>query len=127
MIFHSVGKRKNSIAKIFMKLGTGKIIINDKDPEMYFNRATYNHFAFDPLNKLNLLDVYDLNISTYGGGLSGQSGAIRLGIARALLLINEEFRTDLRKYGFLTRDSRCVERKKVGRHKARKSLQYSKR
>lgn len=125
--YYGTGRRKTSSARVFMRSGTGTIVINDQSLEDYFGRKTAHMIIRQPLNTAEALDQFDFNITVAGGGDSGQAGAIRLGIARALLSYNEELRAPLRSAGLLTRDSRKVERKKVGLHKARKKPQFSKR
>ncbi len=126
-LYYSTGRRKTAIARIFAKPGTGKITINDKAIDVYFGRKTDEMVARSPLELVALADKFDINITVKGSGPSGQAGAIRHGITRALMVYDETLRPELRKAGFVTRDSRKVERKKVGLHKARKRPQYSKR
>ncbi|MCF7970663.1 MAG: 30S ribosomal protein S9 [Methylococcaceae bacterium] len=126
-LYYGTGRRKTAIARVFAKSGTGKITINDKSIEVYFGRKTDEMVARSPLELVELTDKFDLNITVKGSGPSGQAGAIRHGITRALMVYDETLRAELRKAGFVTRDSRKVERKKVGLHKARKRPQYSKR
>lgn len=123
----ATGRRKTSVARVMVKTGTGKIFINGRKPEEYFK--TLNHLVLirEPLEITDNLDKYDFKIRVRGGGLSGQAGAIRHGIARAIAEIDPDSRLSLRKGGFLTRDARMVERKKPGKPKARKSFQFSKR
>lgn len=131
------GRRKTSTARVFLKPGNGNIVINQNTLDEYFGRKTARMIVSQPLEVTNLQDKFDIVVSVLGGGMSGQAGAIRHGIARALLKFDEKEGTDptgegslrklLRKAGYLTRDAREVERKKVGRHKARKGTQYSKR
>jgi len=125
--FYGTGRRKSSTARVYMKPGTGTIIINTRTDDVYFGRKTSRMIIRQPFEVTETSDAFDLNIMVKGGGPNGQAGAIRLGIARALLKYNEELRSPLRKSGFLTRDAREVERKKVGLRKARKKEQYSKR
>jgi len=125
--FYATGKRKNAIAKVWIKSsGTGKILVNKQDSEKYFKRSLLNMIIKQPLDviKNNNFDVF---ASVKGGGLSGQAGAIKLAISKALISIDPQFRILLKQKGYLTRDSRVVERKKYGRKKARKSFQFSKR
>lgn len=124
---HTVGRRKTSVARVFIAQGTGKIKVNKRKFEDYFSKATNRYVVHQPLELLNLSDQYDININVVGGGTTGQSGAIRLGISRALAEINPNQRGELKKAGFLTRDSRKVERKKYGLRGARRSFQFSKR
>jgi small subunit ribosomal protein S9 len=125
--FYGTGRRKSSTARVYMKPGTGTITINTRSDDVYFGRKTSRMIIRQPFEVTETSDAFDLNIMVKGGGPNGQAGAIRLGIARALLKYNEELRSPLRKSGFLTRDAREVERKKVGLRKARKKEQYSKR
>jgi len=125
--FYGTGRRKSSTARVYMKPGTGSITINMRADDRYFGRKTSRMIIRQPFEVTETTDSFDLNIMVKGGGPNGQAGAIRLGIARALLKYNEELRSPLRKSGFLTRDAREVERKKVGLRKARKKEQYSKR
>ncbi len=127
------GRRKNSTARVFLKYGKGDIIINGRTLDEYFGRETARMVVYQPLEAINAVDQFDFHITVEGGGISGQAGAIRHGITRALLAYDEEgngennWRQILRKAGYVTRDPRAVERKKVGRHKARKGTQFSKR
>jgi len=123
----TTGRRKSAKARVFMKLGNGQIKVNQRSLEDYFGRETARMVVRQPLETVELLDRVDLSITVRGGGSNGQAGAIRHGIARALLAYNSELRSPLRRAGFLTRDAREVERKKVGLHKARKRPQFSKR
>jgi len=125
--YYGTGRRKSSTARVFMRSGSGKINVNSKTLEEYFGRKTAHMIVRQPLEKTETLSNFDINITVKGGGGSGQAGAIRLGIARALLQYDEAMRGDLRGAGYLTRDAREVERKKVGLRKARKATQYSKR
>ncbi|MBQ8477517.1 MAG: 30S ribosomal protein S9 [Succinivibrio sp.] len=124
--YYGTGRRKDSTARVFLKQGTGKLEINGKSLEQYFGRPTSRMVVAQPLELLEVSDKFDLYI-TVSGGITGQAGAIRHGITRALIQYDESFRPALRKAGFVTRDARAVERKKVGLHKARKRPQYSKR
>jgi len=126
-IYYSTGRRKSSAARVFMKRGDGNIIINNRTLEQYFGRETGRMVVRQPLETVKLLGQMDINITVKGGGISGQAGAIRHGITRALIEYDETLRQPLRKAGFVTRDAREVERKKVGLHKARKRPQFSKR
>ena len=121
------GRRKSSIARVRLVEGTGKITINRKDIEEYFDLDTLKVIVRQPLTVTNTLAKYDVNCSVHGGGVSGQAGAIRHGIARALNEANSEYRPILKSNGFLTRDPRMKERKKYGLKKARKAPQFSKR
>ncbi|MDY6821208.1 MAG: 30S ribosomal protein S9 [Deferribacterota bacterium] len=125
--FYGTGRRKTSIARVFLRPGNGSIAINGKSNDEYFTRQGYRLAVLKPLEVLNLHNMFDINIYTKGGGLTGQAEAIRLGIARALVSYNEEYRKLLKDKGLLTRDARMVERKKYGKPKARKSPQFSKR
>ncbi len=125
--YYGTGRRKTSSARVFMRSGSGAITINNQSLENYFGRETAHMIIRQPLEAAEAIDQFDINITVTGGGNSGQAGAIRLGIARALLSYNEDFRQALRKSGLLTRDSRKVERKKVGLRKARRATQFSKR
>lgn len=125
--YYGTGRRKSSTARVFMKSGSGQFTVNSKPLEEYFGRKTAHMIVRQPLEKTDMLSNFDFNITVKGGGGSGQAGAIRLGISRALLSYDEALRSTLRGAGLLTRDSREVERKKVGLRKARKATQYSKR
>lgn len=125
--YYATGRRKTSSARVFLRRGNGNIIINKKSLSDYFGRETARMVVCQPLELVEMKDNFDLYITVSGGGISGQAGAIRHGIARALRAYNEDLRTPLRKAGLLTRDSREVERKKVGLHKARRATQFSKR
>lgn len=124
---YGTGRRKTSTARVFLKSGTGNITINDRTLENYFGREVARMIVRQPLVLAGLDQKLDLNITVAGGGSFGQAGAIRHGIARALIEYDETLRSPLRKAGYVTRDSREVERKKVGLRKARKRPQYSKR
>ncbi len=126
-IYYSTGRRKSSAARVFLKRGNGNITINNRTLEQYFGRETGRMVVRQPLETVELLDQMDINITVKGGGISGQAGAIRHGITRALIEYDETLRKPLRQAGFVTRDAREVERKKVGLHKARKRPQFSKR
>ena len=126
-IYYSTGRRKSSSARVFMRRGDGNITINNRTLEQYFGRETGRMIVRQPLETVELLGQMDFNITVKGGGITGQAGAIRHGITRALIVYDESLRRPLRKAGFVTRDSREVERKKVGLHKARKRPQFSKR
>ena len=125
--YYGTGRRKSSVARVFLTPGSGKIIINDKSIEDYFGRDTSRMVVRQPFEKLDIVGQWDVNCTVLGGGNTGQAGAIRLGISRALLESDEELRRPLRAEGFLTRDARKVERKKVGLRKARRAVQFSKR
>lgn len=124
---YGTGRRKSAAARVFLQPGSGKIVINDLELDKYFGRQTARMVVRQPLEAIGKSDAFDINITVAGGGNTGQAGAIRHGIARALLAYDETLRGILRKAGYLTRDAREVERKKVGLHKARKRPQYSKR
>src|SRR6201996_1025302 len=121
------GKRKTSVARVILRPGTGKTWVNGKELTAYFPRVTHQKMVLAPLDMTELTTQYDLRIRVHGGGPSGQAGAVRHGIARALVEINPDYRVPLKRQGFLTRDARQVERKKAGLHKARKAPQFSKR
>ncbi len=125
--FDAVGRRKKSTARVRLTPGTGKRIANKRTMKDYLSRETLEMLIEEPLNMVELSDKVDISANVHGGGLSGQAGAIRLGICRALIKYDEELRAPLKKKGFLTRDSRMVERKKPGQPKARKKFQFSKR
>lgn len=125
--YYGTGRRKSSSARVFIKKGNGNITINKTKIDKYFSRTTSKMIILQPLNLFNITDKIDIYITVKGGGISGQAGAIRHGISRALIKYDNNLRLELRKLGFLTRDSRKVERKKVGLRKARRSPQYSKR
>lgn len=126
-MFTTQQEEETSAARVFLKAGSGKITINAKDSEAYINNKTAHRVMLQPLAAVKRLNEFDAYVTVTGGGISGQAGAIRHGIARALLLVDDTLRSTLKKGGFLTRDSRMVERKKYGKHKARKSTQFSKR
>lgn len=125
--YYGTGRRKSSTARVFIKQGSGKLVINGRSLEQYFGRPTARMVVTQPLELLEVSDKFDIFVTVVGGGASGQAGAIRHGLTRALIEYDESFRPALRKAGYVTRDSRAVERKKVGLHKARKRPQYSKR
>ena len=126
-VYYSTGRRKSASARVFLKKGDGNIVINKHALEQYFGRETGRMIVQQPLEKLEMLKGFDIQVTVTGGGISGQAGAIRHGITRALIKYDETLRKPLREAGFVTRDAREVERKKVGLHKARKRPQYSKR
>ena len=126
-VFYSTGRRKESTARVFLSKGTGKITVNSNPIEKYFGRKTNIMVVKQALNLTETADKTDIKVTVKGGGPSGQAGAIKLGIARALLKFDDTLRPLLKNNGFLTRDSRVVERKKVGLRKARKDVQFSKR
>src|SRR6478736_9676801 len=125
--FYATGRRKTSSARVFLKPGKGTITINGKKSEDYLSRMQSRMVIVQPLDLLNQIGKFDANITVAGGGESGQAGAIRLGITRALIAFNPEFKGTLKKAGFITRDPRMVERKKYGKSGARRRFQYSKR
>ena len=125
--FYGTGRRKTSAARVFLTSGSGNISINDRSIDTYFGREVARMIVRQPFEVVDLVDKFDLKVTVTGGGNFGQAGAIRHGIARALLEYDENLRGPLRKAGFLTRDARQVERKKVGLRKARKRPQFSKR
>jgi small subunit ribosomal protein S9 len=126
-IYYATGRRKEAIAKVWIQAGEGNIIVNNKNLSDYFGRKTSDMVVHQPLVLTETLKTLDIKATVLGGGLSGQAGALRLGISRALIVSNPELRPPLKKAGFLTRDSREVERKKYGRAGARKRFQFSKR
>ena len=125
--FYGTGRRKSSKARVYLSKGKGEITINNRPIDEFFGRETAVMVVRQPLEKLEMTDSFDVRATVAGGGISGQAGAIRLGITRALMEYDGELRSVLRKAGYVTRDAREVERKKVGLHKARKATQYSKR
>lgn len=127
LITYGTGRRKNAIARVWIKRGSGKITVNGKEFEKYFARPVLRMIINQPFATIDRIGNFDINCTVVGGGLSGQAGAVRLGISRALNQYDEIFHKPLRKGGFLTRDSRVVERKKYGHKKARRSFQFSKR
>ncbi|HMH32340.1 MAG TPA: 30S ribosomal protein S9 [Puia sp.] len=124
---NAIGRRKEAVTRVFLTRGDGKIVINDKDYKQYFALAYLQNQVELPLKTVDGLDKYDIKINAAGGGMKGQAEASKLGIARALLEVNAEFRPALKAAGLLRRDPRSVERKKPGRKKARRSFQFSKR
>jgi len=125
--YYGTGRRKSSTARVFLRKGKGDITINDRPIDEFFGRETAVMIVRQPLEKLAMGDRFDIYATVEGGGISGQAGAIRLGLSRALIEYDGELRSPLRKAGYVTRDAREVERKKVGLHKARRATQYSKR
>ena len=125
--YQGTGRRKSSTARVYLQRGTGNITVNKQSLEEYFGRETARMIVRQPLELVEMTDKVDLKVNVVGGGNSGQAGAIRHGITRALISYDEELRGTLRQAGFVTRDAREVERKKVGLHKSRKRPQYSKR
>ena len=124
---YATGKRKNAVARVWLKPGSGKITVNDRDSPVYFARPVLRMLINQPFAVVNRVSQYDVVCSVSGGGLSGQAGAVRHGISKALTNYEPGLRPLLKQHGFLTRDSRVVERKKYGRAKARRSFQFSKR
>ena len=125
--YYSTGRRKTSTARVFLRKGSGGITVNSRPLDQYFGRETARMIVRQPLETTNMTDSFDINVTVKGGGMSGQAGAIRHGITRALMEYDGELRPTLRRAGFVTRDARQVERKKVGLHKARRAPQFSKR
>ncbi len=124
---YGTGRRKSSAARVFLRPGKGDINVNGKPLDTFFGRETARMIVRQPLELTKLNDKFDVLVTVEGGGISGQAGAIRLGLARALVEYDETLKSPLRKAGFMTRDAREVERKKVGLHKARRATQFSKR
>jgi small subunit ribosomal protein S9 len=124
---YGTGRRKSSTARVYLKKGAGNIVINGRAIEEFFGRETSRMIVRQPLELTNSTDQFDVSVTVAGGGITGQAGAIRLGIARALIEYNDTLKPELRKAGFVTRDAREVERKKVGLVKARRAKQFSKR
>ena len=122
-----VGRRKSATARCYLRPGSGRIIVNHKSPAEYFGELRQKEHAFEPLQTVKVAGSYDLVVNVNGGGITGQAGAIRMGLARALVEANPEFRSPLKSAGMLRRDPRVVERKKYGQPKARKRFQFSKR
>lgn len=125
--YYSTGRRKSASARVFLKSGTGDITVNKRPLDEYFGRVTARMIVRHPLQLVDKLNTFDIQVTVKGGGGGGQAGAISHGITRALLEYDEALRPTLRKAGLVTRDARCVERKKIGLHKARKRPQFSKR
>ena len=125
--FYGTGRRKTSTARVFITAGTGTITVNDRPLDEYFGRPVARMVVRQPLELVGLVEKFDVNVTVSGGGSFGQAGAIRHGLTRALMEYDESLRSELRKAGYVTRDSREVERKKVGLRKARKKPQFSKR
>jgi small subunit ribosomal protein S9 len=124
---YGTGRRKTATARVYLRSGTGRITVNDRPLDTFFGRETGRMIVRQPLEAAELLDRFDISVTVDGGGITGQAGAIRHGITRALLQYDDTLRKKLRDAGFVTRDAREVERKKVGRRKARRGPQYSKR
>jgi small subunit ribosomal protein S9 len=125
--YYGTGRRKTATARVYLQAGSGNIVINDRTIDQYFGREVARMIVRQPLEKVELAGKFDINVSVAGGGSFGQAGAIRHGITRALMEYDETLRSPLRQAGYVTRDARAVERKKVGLRKARKRPQYSKR
>jgi small subunit ribosomal protein S9 len=125
--YYATGRRKSSTARVFMKKGSGDITVNNRPLDLYFGRQTARMIVRQALEKVELQEQFDVNCTVKGGGTTGQAGAIRHGITRAIMSYDNALRPALRKAGFVTRDAREVERKKVGLHKARRAPQFSKR
>ncbi len=125
--FYGTGRRKTSTARVFLRPGTGNITVNKLPLDQFFGRKTARMVVKQPLNQADMADKFDISVTVSGGGTTGQAGAIRHGLTRALIAYDESLRSPLRKAGFVTRDAREVERKKVGLRKARRATQYSKR
>ncbi|MBS2210137.1 30S ribosomal protein S9 [Carboxylicivirga mesophila] len=126
-VINAIGRRKAAVARIYVSQGSGNITINKRELDQYFPAATLQYIVKQPLNTIGVADNYDIKVNLYGGGFKGQAEAVRLAIARALVKIDAENKPALKAEGFMTRDSRVVERKKPGRPKARKRFQFSKR
>jgi small subunit ribosomal protein S9 len=125
--YYSTGRRKTSSARVYLRRGSGRILVNRRPLDEYFGRETSRMLVRQPLEAANMGDQFDVTVTVHGGGPNGQAGAIRHGITRALIAYDDSLKGGLRRAGFVTRDAREVERKKVGLHKARKRPQYSKR
>lgn len=125
--FQGTGRRKESVARVFLRAGSGKFTVNGRDVKSYFPNHAWEHDAIEPLKFTSLTDQVDVVATAKGGGVGGQSGAVRMGLSRAIIKFNPELRPPLRKNGFLTRDSRMKERKKYGQKGARKRFQFTKR
>ncbi|GAB4497527.1 MAG: 30S ribosomal protein S9 [Saprospiraceae bacterium] len=126
-MINAVGRRKTAVARVYLMKGEGNITVNGKDYREYFPQLHVQHNVKDPFAVVGAENIYDLKVNVRGGGFKGQAEAIRMGVSRALVKLNEEFRKPLKAKKFLTRDSRAVERKKYGKPKARKRFQFSKR
>ncbi|MCE1170702.1 30S ribosomal protein S9 [Azovibrio restrictus] len=125
--YYGTGRRKSAVARVFMKRGSGAIVVNGKPLDVFFSRETGRMIVRQPLELVNQLEGFDIKVNVTGGGESGQAGAVRHGITRALIEFDANLKSSLSKAGFVTRDAREVERKKVGFHKARRRKQFSKR
>ena len=126
-VYYGTGRRKTSTARVFIRPGNGQITVNDKELDRFFGRKTARMIVRQPLELTDNVDKFDVQVNVEGGGMTGQAGAIRHGLTRALIAYDESLRSPLRKAGYVTRDAREVERKKVGLRKARRATQYSKR
>ena len=126
-MINAIGRRKASVARVYLTKGDGKVTVNGKDYKEYFPQQHVQANITDPFSTVAVENIYDVKVNVDGGGFKGQSEAIRMAIARALVKLNEDFRSPLKSKKYLRRDARIVERKKYGRHKARKSTQFSKR
>ena len=124
---YGTGRRKSSTARVFLRAGKGAIVVNGRPLDEFFGRETSRMIVRQPLELTKMTDKFDISVTVEGGGITGQAGAIRLGIARSLVEYDDTLKAELRKAGFMTRDAREVERKKVGLHKARRATQFSKR
>jgi len=124
--FYGTGRRKSSTARVFLRPGNGNIVVNDRVIDAFFGRETASMIVRQPLELTKLTEKFDIKVTVSGGGTTGQAGAIRLGISRALVEYDDTLKTELRRAGFMTRDAREVERKKVGLRKARRATQFSK-
>ena len=124
---YATGKRKDAVARVWIRPGSGKVVVNERPVEVYFARPVLRLIVQQPLQVASRVDQYDITVTVAGGGLSGQAGAVRHGLSKALTYYEPDLRGPLKKEGFLTRDARVVERKKYGRKKARRSFQFSKR
>ncbi len=126
-MINATGRRKSAVARIYLTKGQGQVIVNGKDYREYFPQVQIRNTVMEAFHTVDAADLYDIKVNVQGGGFKGQAEAVRMGISRALVKLNEEFRKPLKVKKFLTRDSRVVERKKYGKPKARKSFQFSKR
>jgi small subunit ribosomal protein S9 len=126
-MINAIGRRKASVARVYLKKGKGDLKVNGRPLEVYFPKAHIRNKVVEPLNVVDSLKEFDIQVNVNGGGFKGQAEAIRMGLSRALVKVNEDFRSPLKSKKFLTRDARVVERKKYGKPKARKSFQFSKR
>lgn len=126
-MINAIGRRKASVARVYLTKGNGKITVNGREWKDYFPQAHIQYKIVDPFNTVEVENIYDLKVNVKGGGFKGQAEAVRMAISRALIKLNEDFRKPLKEKKYLTRDARVVERKKYGKPKARKSFQFSKR